>query len=165
MKIITKCKTIVDGNKITITAELSEKDFVLPVQLVTIGHGVSTNLHHPRHVQISNEALFVKRMPRADLKRKGSAIGWLIDELVDVFVAIDPNLTDAPQFLEHPKENDLSVVINSEIEFTEKWEQSDDGKDWVEFDKDKNGTIPGKLYRCIATNAAGSTISNPVMLK
>jgi len=161
MKIITSTKTVVEGNKITITAELSEKEFQLPVQLTTIGHGVATNIHHPRHVQISNEALFVKRM-HSQTKR-GAAVAWLIDELVDIFVNIEPGLTDAPVFVQQPKPDLLDATVNSEIPFTLAWEQSDDCKTWLTTDK--SIVVPGKFYRAIATNAAGSTISNAVKLK
>ena len=163
MKTLTNTKTVVEGNKVTITAEIIDYSFGMPCQAVTVGHGSATNIHHPRHVQISNEALFVKRMGNHVIKK--AELAWLIDELVDIFINIEPGLTDAPVFMQQPKPDSLAaIVVNSELPYTVLWEWSPDGKtDWTTADK---AAIPdGAFHRCTATNAAGSTLSNVVKQK
>ena len=63
-------KVSADGKKCTVEFDIIEKDFTqFLVQRVTVGHLSKENMRHPRHVQISEEAVFVKALAMAWLFR------------------------------------------------------------------------------------------------
>lgn len=139
MKTITNLKTTVEGNKVTITGEIIDRDFRMPAQQVTVPQNSPHNPRFIRHCQLSSEAFFIKFV--------GEAVAFILDELADVACEINPKLTWAPVLKQAA---DLTVEINSELEPTIQWQSSTDGKEW----KDIAGATAAKLDRAIVPKEA-----------
>jgi hypothetical protein len=161
MKALSKTSTVVDGNKVTITGELVDVAFpaIVAQRHNTIRHHVSGHPSKPRHLQSNSHGFLVTR--------KGSdGILFPNDELVAIGVEIDSKLTDVPVFVEPPTNGNLFGRVVSEIPFTSKLQESDDGKAWSDVQgADSNfAGDAGKFYRCISTNKNGDATSNPVKI-
>jgi hypothetical protein len=157
MKTLTKINTKVDGNKVTITGELIDVNFpVVVAQRQTIGHRVLTNPHRPRMCRATNHAFMVERHG-AD----GFAIP--VDEMVQIALAVDPKLSDPPVIGKHPTAADLILECKTESTASQKYQVSDDNKNWSDVALDKNGKFTpetGKYYHCVVSNLSGETPSN-----
>jgi hypothetical protein len=61
MKSLTFDKIEVNGNQVTITGTISDKQFTQHTQQTTIMDFPKKNPFHVRHIQLSNQAQFLKR--------------------------------------------------------------------------------------------------------
>lgn len=85
MQCLTNFKTTVNGNKVTIEAELSERVFPSPMMQNTVMHSDDDNPHWITHVQISNHMVAVK------IPNRPIAIGVPLEEFIlNVARAINP---------------------------------------------------------------------------
>jgi hypothetical protein len=152
MKAITKVKTNISGNQITITGELM--DFTphpIQSQRVTQLHFVSTNPQKPRHIVAGSEGLFIKR-------HGSDGVCFPRDEMIALALEIDQTLTDAPRAT-IPLTADLKPGFKTEIPATIEWfESADEGKTWSAIPTPSKQ--PGAWIKCVATNKQGSTESN-----
>ena len=163
MKTITNIKSTysIESGKITMTADVVDKPYGFPVQQVTIGNMVATNPRIPRHVQISPEALFVKRFGADN-------VAFDLNELVDVALAVDRKLGDAPVIQIQPTPESLKVAVITETEPRYQWQVSDDGKSWSDVPAanfDSFTGESGKFYQCVIVNSSGRTVSNMTKAK
>ena len=157
MKSIQKCtfNIAADGKSGTMAFEIVDAPFNrLLISRNTHNHSNPDATKHPRHIQSSNEAVFVfSRM-----------IGFFIPNkcIAQLAAAVEPKTTFAPVFKK-------DGTVASEIPVTYQWQVSDDGKTWTNINGETNPTVdaadikPGQWTRCIATNANGSTTSNPTV--
>jgi hypothetical protein len=164
MKTLKNIKTVVKDGKVTITADLEEKEFSWPVQQVTIGFQAAGNPHWIRHAQISQEAIFFKRL--------GIGFAIPIEEFNDkVAMVIEPRLSFPPV---HKKgKNPLVVDFNSELEVSLQWEMAetpDPEGEWTPIKGQTTGTLNPKTVksgwwvRCIASSEAGSITTTAAKL-
>jgi len=163
MKTLTNTKTTVTGNKITITADIVDKKFPFPVQQVTVGYLNPDNIRWPRHIQLSNDACFIKAF--------GNGFAISTDDLVNIAAQVEPKTSFPPLFKKITPE--YKVEISSELHPDLQWEVSDklQGAPWTKVEGqtseslDKSKVKAGQFVRCVATSDAGSLISNPVIVK
>lgn len=163
MKTIANCVTVVKDGKVTITADIVEKDFTrFPVQRSTVGYLNPDNIEWPRHIQISNEAVFVKAF--------AVGVAMSLDDLVAIAAAVEPKTSYPPKF---KKADSVSVEIASELSPSFQWQSADDIRNpvWqdipgaVSSSLDAKMVQPGKFVRCVAKSDAGEMYSRPVMTK
>lgn len=162
MKTLSGVKTTVTGDKITITADIVEREFRFPVQQVTVGYLNPANIRWPRHIQLSNDACFVKAF--------GNGFAISTDDLVKIASQVEPKTSFPPLFgLKMPN---YTVEISSELHPDLQWEVSDkltgewskvEGQTSATLDKSKVKT--GQFVRCVASSDAGSVTSNPAIVK
>ena len=164
MKTLTNSKVTIsdDGKTATIVADISDVKFdMVLMQRVTIGHLNPANMRHPRHVQISNEAVFVKAF--------GNGFAIPLDDIVAIAAAVEPKTSFAPVFKKST--SDLTVEISSELNPDFQWQASADGKTWNDIAGQTSKTLDpktvstGQLVRCVASSDAGSMASNPIKIK
>jgi len=164
MKTLTNSKVTIsdDGKTATIVADISDVKFdMVLMQRVTIGHLNPANMRHPRHVQISNEAVFVKAF--------GNGFAIPLDDIVAIAAAVEPKTSFAPVFKKSA--SDLTVEISSELNPDFQWQASADGKTWNDIACQTSKTLDpqtvsaGQLVRCVASSDAGSMASNPIKIK
>ena len=177
MKTLANSKTTLsaDGKSVTITADVLDapwSEFL--VTRVTHGHLNPANPRHHRHIQSSNAAVFVRA------GRNTFAIPN------DVLVAIAANIEPATGFAPLFKKGTLppKVDVISETAVTFKWQVSDNAFPladkphtpppvvaWTDIVGQTTNTLDeasvkvGQWIRCIASNASGTTISQPAQKK
>lgn len=163
MKTLTNLKIKVDGNKATIECDIVDKQFLHPSQQTTVGHLADDNLTWARHIQLSQEAVFVKRIGCG-----GMAIP--VEDLVAIAPFVEPRLTWAPK-MEEPKGDDLNIRVAfvSELKVKLQWQISDDGKEgWTDIEGATSDAVSrkdlpaGKFVRCKAESDAGAVVTPPV---
>lgn len=155
-----------------------------PVQQVTIGNFPADNANFSRAIQLSQEALYIKRV--------GYAVAIPIENLLPLAITIEPGLTYPPLITTNP-END-SVAVNDPANFTivaavefpatdtisYQWQESTDaGINFTDITDggDYSGATTATLtvtpssadmdqyqYRCVATAGSGSTESTAAIL-
>jgi hypothetical protein len=160
MKTLKNIQTTFKDGKVTITADVEEKEFLYPVQQVTIGFQARGNPHWIRHAQISQEAIFFKRL--------GVGFAIPIEEFSDnVAMVIEPRLTFPPLY--RRGSIPLTVDFCSELQPDLQWETAEtiDGE-WTTVEGQTSNTLnpstvkKGWLVRCVASSEAGST-ATPAM--
>jgi len=162
MKTLSNIQTTVKNGKVTITADIVEKQFTYPVQQVTIGFHAEGNPHWIRHTQISQQAIFFKHL----------AVGFAIpiEEFNDkVAMVIEPKLSFPP--LARRTNNPLMVDFCSELEPVLQWEIAKEHTgEWKPIKGQTSNVLdPKKLpagswVRCVASSDAGSTATPPYQL-
>lgn len=167
MKTLTNVVCKVENGKVTITADIADKTFGLPVNQTTVGYLNPKNIRYPRHCQISNEAYFVKAF--------GNGFAIMHDDLVRIAAIVEPKTTYPPLFTKQPDSENFVVEINSELNPDFQWQVSDEiklGKEnWTDIVGatdgvlDKSKVEKGKFVRCVAKSEAGTMYSNPVIVK
>lgn len=160
MKTITNVKITVIGDKMTMTADVADIQFSgFLTTRVTHGHLNPDNTRHPRHVQSSSEAVFVKH------GRFGVAIPN--DVLIEIAAQIEPKTSFAP-LLKSPKPLTVSAISESEVSY--QW-MIFDGKDWKPIEgetKDelnKSKVKADDKVKCVVGNLSGSSESNVEIVK
>lgn len=167
-----------DGKTATVVFQIVEKQFGnFPSQRVTIGHLNPSNKKHPRHVQATDEGVFVKNM------MNGEGVAIELDDFVQMAAVINPATTFAPRF----KKSDapLTVEISSELDPDFQWQVTDsieiksvtaesgltpiqpiwtDIAGQVTKTLDKASVKSGQWIRCKAYSQAGEMFSNPVKI-
>jgi len=160
MKALANVKTTVQENKVTITADIVDRQFGLPIQQVTVGYLNPKNPRWPRHVQLSGEAVFVRAY--------GIGFGIMNDDLVNIAAKVEPRTSFSPKFSAMPIPGKLEVDFCSELDPELQWQQSADNKEWLDIlgetgrTLDKGKAAPGSWVRCVASSAAGATATPPV---
>jgi hypothetical protein len=147
-----------------------EKVPMQPTRLVTVHNSAVLNPQWIRNLQLSSEFVFIKRY--------GSpTVGVHVDDLIALAIAIEPKLSWPPLFKLLPQNQsikagetaNLSIETVSELpDVTYQWQSSIDGKDWTDIKDAVSGSlagIGGGFYRCVATNAAGSSSTEPAHVK
>jgi len=167
-------KISADGKKCTVEFDIIEKEFTqFLVQRVTVGHLSKENMRHPRHVQISEEAVFVKAF--------GNGMAFPIDDVIKIASIVEPKTSFAPVFKK--TENPLTAEVASELNPDFQWEicgnvsapnnpkiNRADGK-WLKIEGATSASLdPSKVQknqwvRCVASSEAGSMASNPSLIK
>jgi len=168
MKKLTNVQSVVKDGKVTITADITDiqpHEFRFPAEQRTIGHLHPSNPRHPRHIQISGEAVFVK----------GNGFKFAIanDDLVAIATAVEPRTSYRPWFDSVPSPEKLSVEFSSELTPNIQWKWSDlsdpNGK-WSDIAGATGTTLTnspelkGKWVSCIAWSEAGATSTPPIKL-
>lgn len=168
MKKLTQVKTVVSGDSVTITGKIVDTlphEFKFPIQQVSIGYLNPDNIRHPRHVQISGEAVFVKG--------RGNAFVITHDDLVSIAAQVEPLTSYQPWFNKMPSADKLTVEFSSELEPSLQWKWSDgpapDGK-WTNIEGattatlTKTDALKDKWVSCVASSNAGATSTPPIKL-
>ena len=175
MKKLTNVKCTATGNKITICADIVEADageFRFPAQRTTVGYLHEANPNWPRHVQVSNEAIFVKSA------QNGLAI--TLDDFVSIATCAEPKTASPPVLV---KVQDLTAEISSELNPDFQWQVSDNPRPiadkpstpppqpvWTDIKGatvktlDKAMVKSGQWVRCIISSESGSLTSNPIKI-
>jgi hypothetical protein len=165
MKTLTKTKTVVNGNDVTITGKLADMRYEIPVQRVTVGYMSGDNSRWIRHIQLSNEAVFVKAF--------GNGFAVENSSLVEIAGAIEPKTSFAP-ILKKPIGENLTAEISSELNPDFQWQKSASvaaGAAWSDIEGcnsislDRAAVEPGTFVRCVASSEAGTMVSNPFFIK
>lgn len=164
MKTLNNIKSSIVNGKLTLTADIVEKDYSgFPVQQQTIVHVASGNRGHHRHIQISQAGAIV-RTP-------GKNLGVVFEKqfLVDLATDIEPRLSYAPVASKLGKE--LTVNIASELKPDLQWQVSaDNGKTFTDISGQTTNTLDktkvGKKnhVRLKASSEAGTMISNSTII-
>lgn len=159
-------KLSADGKKVTIECDVVWQE-VNHMMTTRVSHGhLNPDYHkHPRVVQSSNTAVFIK-------SRHGH-FQIPNDVLAAIAAVIEPRTTFAPQFKKSSKPGCVDCV--SELPVTYQWQISDDPAPigtfpppvakWddipnaTEKEFNTSSIADGKWIRCIATNLSGSTVS------
>jgi len=158
MKTITAAKATLSPDGKTLTAVFDVADQPFNALLTTrVSHTFINPLHsaHHRRIQSSNAAVF------CESRQTKAAI--LNEALAEVFAALDPATTFAPQL----KQYDGKVNVISETPVTLQWQVSDDGKTWSDIPGatgptlDDAATKPGQWSQLVITNSTGRTVSQP----
>lgn len=172
--------TLSGGEAITIVGTIAEETYTRPTQQVTVGEYQAGNDNWSRSWQISNQAVFCKRFG-------ASSVAFNLDELAEVAMTLEPSMTWAPLFTTQPGDltdasntsSSFTIAVSSEITTTYQWQVStDSGETWsnlsnagvysgvttVTLSISDNSGLGGYQYRCVATNAAGSTNSDAATL-
>lgn len=155
MKTLKNLQTTIKDGKVTITGDLVEQTFSHPVQQVTVGFAADKDIHWIRHVQLSHEALFVKRI--------GAGFAINLEELVNnVANIVEPKLSFPPKAR---YANKFQVDITSELEPTVQWQvtEADGPEEWRDIPGqtklllDSTTVSLGQFVRCKTSNGAGCT--------
>lgn len=167
MKTLKNVKTTVSNGKVTMTADIVDCPENFRVQQQTIIYVNPANIRHPRHIQISHEAVLVK-----------SASGGFVmyhDDLVNLATLIEPKTSYAPVFSALTQgDQDLTVQVGSELTPDLQWQVSDDiGKSAVWSDVtgatgnalEKSKVKSGQFVRCKASSEAGIMFSSVTQVK
>ena len=164
MKTLAKIKSTVSGGKLTLTADIIEKDYSgFPVQQQTIVHISKQNRGHHRHMQMS-QAGVVARTP-------GKNLGFVLEkqDFIDLATSVEPRLSYAP--VASKLGTTLTVNISSELKADLQWQVSaDKGKTWADIagqttnTLDKTTVKAGQLVRLKASSEAGEMISNSTIV-
>jgi hypothetical protein len=164
-----------DGKSVTITAELVDAPWSeMLTTRVTHPHLNPDNIKHVRHVQSSNAAVFVRHGCHA--------LAVPNDVFVAIAAAIEPKTSFPPVFKQGTVPPTVEVISECCVSF--QWQVSDDAFPkaakpdvapepavWTDIEGQTTNTIDetkvakGKWVRVIATNASGSTISQPAQVK
>ncbi len=166
MKSLKNIKATCTGNVVTITAEIEERKFGFPSQQSTVLHLADTDPKWARHVQISNEAFFVKRL--------GLGVAVPLEEWVtQVANVIEPKLSHPPKLKQGGKP--LTVEFSSELEPQLQWQLADkpdaEPDEWQNIEGATKKTLTpnalpkGKYVRCHASSEAGFTFTPPTQIK
>jgi len=167
-------KISADGKKATVEFDIVEKEFTpFLVQRVTVGHLNPENMRHPRHVQISEQAVFVKG--------NGIGMAFPIDDVIKIASVVEPKTSFAPVFKKTT--SSLTVEITSELNPDFQWEicgnvsapnnskiNMPDGK-WIKIEGATSASLDpakvksGQWVRCWASSEAGGMASNPTLIK
>jgi len=162
MKTLSNIQTILKDGKVTITADVVEQQFTHPVQQVTVGFMAAGNPHWIRHAQISQEAIFFKRL--------GVGFAIPIEEFNDkVAMVIEPNLTFPPRY--RKSYNPLRVDFDSELTPVLQWESAEEiNGEWKPIAGQTTNVLDpatvakGAWVRCVASSDAGNTTTPPMKL-
>ena len=169
MKALSNVQVSVKDGKVTMTADIIEKTFEFPVQRVTVGWLHPTNPRHPRSIQISQEAFFVKAF--------GEGFAFEHEDLVALAAAVNPK-TAAPPMLTRDIKEDLIADVGSELHPDFQWQygvipatkgggpliwQDIAGQTSKSLPPD---AIPQNAYavRAVIKSDAGSITSNPIRM-
>lgn len=172
--------TLSGGETISITGTIADTTFTRPAQQVTVGEFPTGNTNWSRSWQVSSDAVFCKRFG-------ASGVAFLLPQLAEIAVTLEPTTTWAPLFTTQPDDltdasntsSSFTIAVSSELTTTYQWQVStDSGANWsnlsnagvysgvttVTLSISDNTGLGGYQYRCVATNAAGSTNSDAATL-
>lgn len=167
MKTLANIKCSVVSGKLTIIADIIESqngEFRFPVQQTTVPFINLLNPRWPRHVQISNEAVFVKA--------SGCSFAIPLQGLIDIAASAEPRTSFPPVFNKQPK--DLTAEISSELDPDLQWQVSDaidKNEKWTDLvgqntkTLDKAAVKKGQFVRLIASSEAGCMHSKPILIQ
>jgi len=167
MKKLINTVTVIKDGKATITGDVVDAqphEFRFPVQQSSVGYLNEANMRWPRHLQVSNEAFFVKAF--------GNGLAIPMDELVKIAGILEPKTTFPPVI--NKISPDLEVELSSELEPDFQWQVSDaidKSANWTDIvgetnkNLDKTKVKSGQFVRLIISSEAGSITSNPVLIK
>jgi hypothetical protein len=164
MKTLKGIKTTISGNKLTLTADIVDKDYsAFRTQQQTIVHAASDNIRHHRHLQIAECGVMVKT--------PGKRVGFVLEkqDLIDIATGIEPLLSYAP-VATNKLDKTLTVKINSELTPDFQWQVSMDGQVWSNVPGqttttlDKSTVKAGQRVRLKATSPAGEMITETVVV-
>jgi len=169
MKSLKNIQTTVKDGKITITADIEEKDYRFPVQQVTVLHLADKNPRWARHAQMSNEAFFVKR--------RQFGVAFPLEEMVtQVATVIEPNLSYPAQFTKYVQLPETIVAeLDSELHPVFQWKIADkpdaDEAEWKDIPGATSHVLnrkdlPSQKYvRCKAVSDCGVSWTPPTISK
>jgi hypothetical protein len=167
MKKLINTVTVIKDGKATITGDVIEAqphEFRFPVQQASVGYLNEANMRWPRHLQISNEAFFIKAF--------GNGLAIPADEMVKIASILEPKTTFPP--VVNKISTDLEVDLASELDPDFQWQVSDKvdkDADWKNIEGetkknlDKSKVKSGQFVRLIISSEAGSVTSNFVLVK
>jgi len=166
MKTIGDVKITCSQGIITIVGKVVEREFNPNIEQKTVLYITGENRRWYRHIQISQEATF--------LKAYGSGIGILHDDLAAIANAIEPK-TSYPPVIKSINPTTFTAEIISELDVTFQWESTEslnpDKLKWEPVESqttdalDKTKVLAGRFVRLSATNQSGTTYSNPIQVK
>lgn len=172
MKTLKNLVATLDGTKMTIVADVVDEPFnEWLVSRVTHGYINPENQDHPRHVQSSNAAVFVRHCNNGFFIRN--------DDLVKIATLAEPCTSFPPKLKDGSVPPKLEFYSETPIKY--QWQVSDNPLPmataphtppppavWTDISGQVGDTLDestvevGKWVRCVATNMSGSTISQPV---
>jgi hypothetical protein len=136
-----------------------------PTQQWGVPHVSPVNPKWVRRIEVNQEFIFLKRYGCP-------VVGMKIEDFVSLAIAVEPLLSFAPVFTRFPQSGfapaSLSVEFISELSpATYQWQSSADGKTWADIPNQTSATLEvtqSGQYRCVATNAVGSTSTDPAII-
>ncbi len=164
MKTLKSIKSTITGNKLTLTADIVDKDYsAFRSQQQTIVHVASNNIRHHRHLQIAECGVIVKT--------PGKKVGFVLEkqDLINLATDIEPMLSYAP-VATNKLSKTLTVSINSELTPDFQWQVSTDGKTWTDIADqttaalDKSTVKAGQHVRLKASSPAGEMLTEHVTI-
>lgn len=166
MKTLIPISVSQSDGKVTVEFSYGDKQYSkYNIRQVTLLHFAEGNPTWVRHVQISEEGLFVKRM--------GQGLALDLDEWVTkVANVLEPQLACPPKGKVIKTPNLLKAEINSELNPTFQWQYADKPNTPSEQWQDITGEttdilsvkpeLKGKFARCFAKSDAGPLATPPV---
>jgi hypothetical protein len=175
MKTLTSPSITVKDDTLTLTCRIEDLPFSnMITRRVSHLHINPDNVRHPRMIESNDQAVF--------LTSQGARVVMPNTFFAALMAAVEPATTFTPVF--HPDSKPGNVKIISEIPYTLQWQVSDheafqpnDATKgyappvpavWTDVAGETNAVLDdskipaGKWVRCVATNAAGKTITRPV---
>ena len=169
--IFNKAILVDDGKSIVITADIVDTPFDgMLTTRVTHGHINPANMKHPRHIQSSNSALFIRHARHS--------VAMTNDFLVSVAAVVEPKTSFPPMIVEG--KDPLSVELASESPVFYQWQVSDnafptgtfpppaavwtDIAGQVSATLDKSSVKTGQWVQCVVTNSSGKSTGKPFQI-
>lgn len=146
-----------------------EETPAMPTNGTSVNHSTPLNRKWSRNLQISNEFIFLKRYGCP-------AVGMHVDDFVALAIAAEPGLSWPPIFTKFPqsvtiKKGETATIMVEvavgELQASYQWQFSLEGNGWTDIEGQTSPTIFCNIagqYRCVATNGAGSTTTEPAIL-
>ena len=168
MKKLVNVKASIEGGKLTVTADIAEAqphEFQFPAQQQSVGYLHPNHLRHPRHVQISGEAVFVKA--------QAGSFSFLLDDFVAISGLVEPKTLPPPSFKTLPSPTNLTAELSPDLEagIQWKWANSANHQDkWTNIEGATTLTLTltpelkGKWVSCVAENESGAIATPPVLI-
>lgn len=182
MTTLTITSVTVVGTTVTMVGTLGTQTFPsLLQQQVTVPDLPLLNPNWSRNVQVSNQAVFIKRYG-------APSFAFLLPSLTGVAYTVIPQLTFPPMLstqpaslsVAHPNTAIFNVSATTEIPITSyQWQSSPDGVTWTNLTNvgvysgvtttslgvsPTNVGLSGTQYRCIVTSPAGMVTSSAATL-
>lgn len=156
-----------DGKQVTIICDVEDiKVNELLTTRVTHGHLNPDNQQHPRSIQSSNVAIFIRS--------RAASISIPNETFAAIASVVEPLTTFAPVFKKH---SSGAVTVVSELPLKFQWQVSENAFPegthpppvavWTDIagatkpEFDFAGIKPGQWTRLVATNLSGSTTTKP----
>jgi len=168
----------------TLTGAASTYTITAQPQQITIGNYPSGNPNFARQVQLTSDAVIIRKPGTENVAIK-------VSDIVALAVSLYPNLTYKPLITTQPTSQScvhsstaatFTIVASAETAITYQWQYSVDGVSWSNATGTVNGCVytngttasltctptttgqTGYFHRCVATNATGSTNSSSAVL-
>lgn len=166
MKTLSFDKITVEGNQVTIVGTVSDAVFNNRAQQVTVNEPNSKHPQWARNLQISNEAVFMKRAGCQTFAVKKSDFSKLA-RTVEPTLSWKPHITKQPVSVQVTGSGSATFTVEAVSEdspMTYQWQTTvDKGKTWTDVPNATAATFSTSaegVFKCNVTNSVGTSYSN-----